>query len=434
VFQERFWQMEQVRPGSTVSANLHSAVRLTGRIERALLERSLDAVIARHEALRTIFRIKDGRPTQVVQPPTPYQLPRVDVQQLSPEARRDRTVELSTRERGWTFEMTEGPLFRALLVDWAPDEVVLLLTFHHSICDGPSIDVISRDLAALYGAGVRGVAPQLPEVPIQYVDFAHWHRRRVASRWQAQLEHWTRHLGAAQPIAVPTDQPRRPDHTGRHAFAADRYGAEETRELRALGTRQRCTPQMVVYAAFQLVLFHRSRQRDLVVGLPVDMRSDGALRHTVGYFINHLAVRVDMTPELTIAELLSRVRSVLLGAYGNSDLPLKDALGWPNLDQLLYRVRFNWEVADDVPAAAGEIQAQWETYGEGTSPFDLSLYVTEFDTDLAPRLGVKLRYRAELFEESTARAILADLRRVFRLMTESTAATIEAVSRMLERA
>ncbi|MBO1419783.1 amino acid adenylation domain-containing protein, partial [Streptomyces sp. FH025] len=318
--QQRLWFLDRFEPGSTEYTSM-SVLRLRGALDRAALGAALDALVERHEALRTTFAERDGRARQVVRPPHPVELPCRDVRPAALDA-------LLEEIAATPFDLATGPLLRAHLARLAEDEHVLVLAVHHIATDGWSMGVLGRDLGELYAAAVEGRRPQLPELPVRYTDFAAWQRARIDLA-EADLEHWRTALAGLTPLEPPTDRPRPAVRTKDGALVTFTLPAELTERLRERGREADGTLYTVLLAACQVLLARWAGQSDLAVGTVTSGRERGELHDVVGMFVNTLVLRGTVRPEATFRELLAAARESVLTALAHQEVPferLVDAL------------------------------------------------------------------------------------------------------------
>ncbi|MFI2608324.1 non-ribosomal peptide synthase/polyketide synthase [Kitasatospora sp. NPDC018619] len=318
--QQRLWFLDRFEPGSTEYTSL-SVLRLRGALDRTALGTALDALVARHEALRTTYAERDGRARQVVRPPHPVELPRTDL----PAAELDAHLE---RLAATPFDLENGPVLRARLFRTAPDEHVLALAVHHIATDGWSMGVLGRDLGELYAAALEGRGPRLPALPVRYTDYAAWQRSRTAAA-EADLEHWRRALDGLAPLELPTDRPRPAVRTREGALVAFALPAALTARLRERGREADTTLYTVLLAACQVLLARWSGQSDVAVGTVTSGREQGELHDVVGMFVNTLVLRGTVRPEQPFHELLTAARATVLDALAHQEVPferLVDAL------------------------------------------------------------------------------------------------------------
>ncbi|MFD5434090.1 non-ribosomal peptide synthase/polyketide synthase [Kitasatospora sp. NPDC127067] len=312
--QQRLWFLDRFEPGSTEYTSL-SVLRLRGTLDRAALGGALDALVERHEALRTTYAERDGRARQVVRPPHPVELPREDVPPADLDARLERIA-------ATPFDLEAGPVLRARLLRTAADEHVLALAVHHIATDGWSMGVLGRDLGELYAAALEGRRPRLPAPPVRYTDYAAWQRTRTAAA-EADLDHWRRTLDGLVPLELPTDRPRPAVRTREGALVTFTLPAELTARLRERGREADGTLYTVLLAACQVLLARWTGQTDIAVGTVTSGREQGELHDVVGMFVNTLVLRGDIRPELSFHELLTAARATVLDALAHQEVPFE---------------------------------------------------------------------------------------------------------------
>ncbi|MER5733128.1 amino acid adenylation domain-containing protein [Streptomyces sp. NPDC002138] len=403
--QQRLWFVEQFA-GPSPLYSIACTVRLSGRLDAAALEGALGRVVARHEALRTTFRVEDGRPEQVVHAPAGVALALTDLSPLTEDARRTALDELTEQESRRPFDLGAGPLLRAGLVKTADEEHLLLLTVHHIVADGWSLDILVRELAHHYGADAR----ELPELPVQYADFALWQHERVSGDvLDGQLAHWRERLaGAPSTVDLPTDRPR----TARQSFAGAsfpwRLDGDLATRLTALARAHDATLYMALLAGFTAVAHRWSGQEDLVVGSPVANRNHPQTEGLIGFFVNMLPLRADLSGNPTFRELMGRVRESALAAYAHQDVPFeriveetrpdRDAGGRTPFANLLLVLQNTPETRIELPGLRMDVAA----VDTGTAKFDLHLQVTETPQGLTGLAD----YSTELYDERTVRRFI----------------------------
>jgi amino acid adenylation domain-containing protein/non-ribosomal peptide synthase protein (TIGR01720 family) len=406
--QARLWFLEQLEPGSS-AYNIPAAVRLTGSLDVAVLEQSLNEIVGRHEVLRTTFGMVSGEPRQVIAPVLALTLRWVDLRDL-PEAQQKIQVErLATEEAQQPFDLAKGPLLRATLLQLGEAEHVLLLTMHHIVSDGWSMGVLIRELAALYEAFSTGKPSPLPELPIQYADFAHWQRQWLQGEvLAAQLSYWQQQLtGAPALLELPTDRPRPGVQTFRGATQFLALPEPLSQKLKTLSQRSGVTLFMTLLAAFQTLLYRYTGQEDICIGSPIANRNRSETEELIGFFVNTLVLRTDMSENPSFQELLARVREVTLGAYAHQDLPfeqLVEALQPErNLShQPLFQVMF---ALQNAPMPALELPSLTLSSLEiesGTAKFDLTLSMEDTEQGLVG----SLEYNTDLFDAASISRML----------------------------
>jgi amino acid adenylation domain-containing protein len=408
--QTRLWFLEQLQPGSAY--NIAAAVRLMGSLHVAALEQSLNEIVQRHETLRTTFTTLSGEPVQVIAPVLALSLPLVDLRQL-PEAQQELEVErLASEEAQRPFDPSIGPLLRATLLQLGEAEHVLLLTMHHIVSDGWSMGVLIRELAALYQAFSTGNPSPLPELPIQYADFAHWqHQWLQGEVLETQLVYWQQQLaGAPAVLELPTDRPRPAVQTFRGASQSLALSKSLSQKLKTLSQRCGVTLFMTLLAAFQTLLYRYTGQDDICVGSPIANRNRSETEGLIGFFVNTLVLRTHLAGNLSFQELLERVREVALGAYAHQDLPFEQLVEALQPErslshQPLFQVMF---ALQNAPTEALELPGLTLSSLEidtATAKFDLTLSME----DTPQGLMGSLEYSTDLFDATTISRMLEHL-------------------------
>jgi amino acid adenylation domain-containing protein len=322
--QQRLWFLQQLDPEST-SYNFSAAIRLTGRLDVAALERTLTEVVRRHETLRTIFPSKAGQASQIILPPGQVTLPLVDLSDL-PQAEREAQVSRLIREEAQRpFDLSRGPLLRVGLMRLGEEEHVACFAVHHIIGDGWSMDVLIAEVVALYAAFIRQQPSPLPSLPIQYKDYAVWQREWLQGEvLESQLAYWKQHLGGKIPVLeLPLDRPRPLVPTHRGGSKSAHFDSELAANLKALGRRDGATLYMILLAAFQSLLRRYTEHGDIIVGSPSGGRSHVETEGLIGFFVNTLAIRTDLSGNLSFREVVSKVREVVLAAQAHQDIPFE---------------------------------------------------------------------------------------------------------------
>jgi amino acid adenylation domain-containing protein len=407
--QQRLWFLAQLEPESPVY-NILSAYRLSGPLHVPALEQAISEIVRRHETLRTTFHAADGQPFQRVAPHRPLALPIVDLRGLPEKDNDARALQLVTEEAHRPFDLAQGPLFRATLVQLAEEEHVLLLTMHHIISDGWSKRVLNRELTALYGAFSTGNPSPLPELPIQYADFAVWQRQWLQGEvLERQLSYWRQQLGGSPPVLeLPTDRPRPAVQTYRGARQSFRLPKPLSDALRALSQREGVTLFMTLLAAFQILLHRHTDEDDLLVGLPIAGRNQVEVEGLIGFFVNTLVLRTDLSGHPTFRELLGRVREVALGAYAHQDLPFEQLVEALQPERSLshtplFQVFFNMLNLQDTRITLPGLTVEVLSSSEVESMFDLTLYVREQHESIQ----FDAVYNTDLFEAATIARMLS---------------------------
>jgi len=325
--QERMWFLHQLDPGSS-AYDICGSFQLRGTLDAATFERCFAEVVRRHEALRTTFSVVNGQPVQIVHPPSGHPLARVDLAALPAAARGAEALRLAAADAALPFDLQRGPLYRFTLLRLEAGEHVLLLNIHHACSDGWSIRVLARELAVLYRAFAASEPSPLPELPIQYADFALWQRRTLQGETlENELGWWRRHLaGELPPLRLPADR-RRSTVRGFQA-EAERLDLppDLVRGLEALSRGSAASIYMTLLAAWQGLLARLTGEEDVLVGAPTAGRNRPELEGLIGFFLNTLVLRSDLSGDPTFRQALARVRESTLGAFAHQDIPLQTVL------------------------------------------------------------------------------------------------------------
>jgi amino acid adenylation domain-containing protein len=416
--QERLWVLFRMDP-SSAAYNVPTALRLSGGLDVVSLARALGELVRRHETLRTTLDEREGRVVQVIAPAGDFPLPVESLAALPAAEREAAAARRAAEEGARPFDLVRGPLFHARLLRLADDDHVLLLCTHHVVTDGWSAGVLHRELWALYAAFRDGHPSPLPAPRAQYADYAAWQRREAGEGGvEGQLAYWKERLaGAPALLDLPVDHPR-------PAAAADR-GARETiqlspallQRLEALSRAERGTLFMVLLAAFQLVLARWAGTDDVVVGTPVAGRTRRETEALIGFFVNLLVMRGDLSGDPPFRTLLGRVRDAALGAYRNQDVPFDQVVDALRPERVpgrtpLFQVLFVLQNLEQ-PSGGGSAGIPGLTIREmgvelDTARFDLTLAFAQGPAGL----GAALEYRTDLFERGTIRRMLGHLTRV----------------------
>ncbi len=407
--QERLWFLDRLQPGNA-SYNMPIASRLRGALSPTLLARSLDEVVRRHETLRTTFGAEGGHPFQRIQPALSIPLRRLDLDGLEPTPRGAELERLMAAEGAAPFDLERGPLMRVRLFRLAAEEWVLQVNLHHIISDGWSLRRLFSELAWIYGAFALGAPSPLPELAVQYIDYAHWQRRWFQGEvLERHLESWRRRLGGTLPVLdLPTDRSRPPIQTFHGGSRSMRLSGGQVSELRALGRRRDATLFMTLFAAFNLLLKRYSGQDDILVGIPIAGRNRAEVENLIGFFINSLVLRTDLSGKPGFGALLSRVRQVALEAYAHQDLSFERLLQELRLERDLsrtpvFQVYFNFQSFAGAQPAMPGLETESLSNREELSKFDLTLYVLE---EGSGEVRLDLVYNATLFSADRCREML----------------------------
>ncbi|MGW0532461.1 amino acid adenylation domain-containing protein [Streptomyces sp. NPDC003032] len=423
--QERLWFLHQMDP-DTAQYNFPVFVRLTGELDIGALRRAVAEIVRRHEVLRTVITVRDGQPFQTVLPAEPPALPLTDLMPYPPERRETEARRLAKEQYTEAFDLATGPVLRAGLLRLGPVDHVLLLTAHHMTVDGWSAAVLLDELAELYAADRERRSPRLAELAVQYADYAVWQRRLAeAGHFDRLVEHWTARLNGILDLpGLPLDRPRpaHPEHRGESLRF--RIPAPAADGMRALCREEDSTLFMALLAALFAVVNRQTGETDLVVGSDVAGRSDSRTEPLIGFFVNQIVLRADLTGAPTWRDLLGRTKEVALDAYAHQDLPFEEvvkALSPPRtrnqspLFQIKLVLNNNRRAADTM---AGLRLSPFRVDLIDTSRFDITLVLEEDDDGIAGFLN----YDPDLFDAST----MAELRERYVALVADMAARPDA--------
>lgn len=401
--QQRLWFLSQLEPDSP-AYNLPAMVRLRGQLHLPALEHSLQAVVRRHDVLRTRFVQVDGQPVQQIDPALDVTLSITELQNLAGAEQADEVQRLAIAAAHTVFDVTAAPLFRLHLLRLGDTDHILLLTMHHIISDGWSSELLLQELAAFYQAFVQAKPPVLRPLPIQYGDFAVWQRQWLQGDvLQTHLDYWKQQLSGELPVLdLPTDHPRPAVQTFRGNHDQFEVARSLTDSLNRLSQQTGTTLFMVLLAAFNTLLYRYTGQTDILVGSPIANRDRAELEGLLGCFINTLVLRTDMSGNLRFRELLARVREVSLAAYAHQSLPFEKLVEELQPDRQLshaplFQVMFGLENTPAIALELSDLTLESLPLNSGTTKFDLSLSCKETEQGLV----CILEYNCDLFEPDT---------------------------------
>jgi amino acid adenylation domain-containing protein len=408
--QEQLWFIEQFHAGLP-TYNVPRALRLRGRLDLAALGEALDGLVARHEALRTRFVSNaDGRPVQVIDEPKSAAIPLVDLADLPSEQRAARLREVAGQEATAPFDLADGPVLRARLARLAADDHVLILVVHHVVFDALSTGVVQSELAALYEAAVTGKPAALAPLPVQAADVALWERERLQGPVLDELvDYWRTALDGLQTAQLPADRPR-PMVVG-HQGGVEwlNLGAEALAGLRALSEQEAATPFVVLLTVIQVLLHRYTGQDDIVVGTAAADRGPDELAPLIGFFINTLPIRSNLSGDPTFRELLGRVKETVAGARGHQGLPFAKLVEEVHVERdtsraPVFQVGLNF--ADAAPLIRlADLTIGLENIDLPAAKFDLDFLAQVRAEELAEELWLQVTYDIGLFDDSTAQRI-----------------------------
>jgi amino acid adenylation domain-containing protein/non-ribosomal peptide synthase protein (TIGR01720 family) len=401
--QQRLWFLDQLEPGSPFY-NVPAAVRFKGRLNVPVLERSLREVIRRHESLRTSFATVEGKPVLRIAAEVSPDLTVTDLRGLPETERESQLAKLARAEAQQPFDLAHGPLLRCRLLQLADDEQVALFTMHHIISDGWSVEVLISELGALYDAFLNNRPSPLAPLTVQYADYAVWQREWLqGERLQAQLDYWKRVLrDVPSLLELPTDRPRPPVQTHRGARVPFTISQELTRALRQLSRQEGATLFMTLLAAFQILLARYARQEDICIGTPVANRHRHEISGLIGFFVNTIALRGDLSGNPTFRELLHRNREMATGAYAHQEVPFEMVVDALQPERSLDRSPL-FQVLMSLNRA---MLPQLKLTGLRISPVNIDSETAKFDLTLAmvereDGLRGAFEYNTDLFDAAT---------------------------------
>jgi amino acid adenylation domain-containing protein len=405
--QQRLWFLDQLDAG-TAAYNLPRAFQIVGPLDVDVLTRAFWTVVSRHAPLRTIFDWVDGEARQIVLSDLNLNIPVVDLSDLPPEEREAEALRMVCEEGKKPFNLSEGPLLRVCLVRLQPDRHTLVLVIHHIVTDGWSISILFREVTTCYAAFIRNQTPDLPEISIQYAEYAQWQREHMSGALLAsEVEHWKNKLEGAQTLLdLPTDFPRPSTHSWRGS--SERVTLDRTNlvKLKALAQAESSTLFMVSMAAFQALLWRYTNQESILVGTPVAARNEVEIENMIALFVNTLVFRVDFKDNLTFRNLIRQVRSFALEAYSHQDVPfeklVEELVPQRSLDiHPLFQVMFTFQ---NIPKQIFEIPGltiKEMAFEAGIAKFDLSVEVWDDG-----EFHCQFEYNTDIFERFTIQRML----------------------------
>jgi hypothetical protein len=400
--QQRLWFLDRLLGASSLY-NIPWAIQLNGKLDVSALQQSLEAIVARHEVLRTCFIEVDGEPVQVIRASIPFACTLLDLSAHPQENRESEIQRLLDAEASKAFDLKQAPLLRALLLKLSGQEHILLVTLHHSVADGWSMRVFRQELANFYSAFSQDQASVLPELPIQYADYAVWQREWLQGEvLERQLSYWKTQLADLNVLELPLDKPRPKQPSYRGARATIHLSAALTRGLKALSQQQNVTLFMTLLAALKVLLHRYSGQDDIVVGTAIAGRNRQELENLIGFFVNTLALRTDLSGTPSFSQLLSRVREICLKAYAHQDLPFEKLVAELQVQRDMSRHPLFQVMLVLQPPALQDMHLPGLTINElavtqETAKFDLTLSLEEHPDGLTGTI----EYSTDLFNAGT---------------------------------
>ncbi len=405
--QQRMWVLWQLDPNSPVYS-ISAAIRFKHHLDAAIFEQAINAIVARHETLRTTFTTVDDKPVQMVLPKLDLSVPVIDLSHVPLKDQNDEIQNLANNEAKRPFDLVRGPLLRAILVKLGQGDTALILNMHHIIIDGWSLPIFIREFGVLYQAIEQGQPSPLPNLPIQYVDYAVWQQKWLESEaYQKQLTYWKAQLaGASGQLELPSDRPRPARPTLNGATTYFELSAELLADLRTFSRNQGVTLYMTMMAAFMLLLYRYTGQTDITVGTPIANRNRIEVEPLIGFFVNTLVLRIKCQDDDTFLTLLAQVRDTTLGATANQDLPfdhlVKELQAQRDTGQSpLFQVMMAFQ--EHLTDGAAQDDYERLELDNGTTKFDLTLSFTA-----SPKQSQgSCQFSTDLFDQETIKRFLA---------------------------
>src|SRR5262245_45793513 len=431
--QQRLWFLDQMDPGNA-AYNLPAALRLSGELDVAVLKRTFNEVVRRHESLRTVFASGTGEPTQIIREAGEVRLPVIDLSELEATNRRSESRRIIREESGRGFDLQRGPLFRIELLRESGAQHQLMVNMHHIISDGWSRGVMIREVGQLYDDYSNGEQASLAEPEIQYADYAVWQRQRLQGEaLERQLAYWKGRLADPPTLNLPTDRPRPVVQSYRGAREPFQISHDLTQKLGQVAREGNATMFMALLAGFNILLSRYSGQQDVIVGAPVANRTRAEVEKLIGFFVNMLAVRTEISNEQGFKDLLGRVREVTLGAYAHQDLPLEKLVEelHPTRDLSstpLFQVTLTLQNAPREELKLRRLSLEGLAIETLTTKFDLTLTFWE----KVEGLHGEISYKSELFEAATIKRMVGHYQQLLETLAGNPSRAISKVQ-MLSR-
>ena len=431
--QQRLWFLHRLAPESS-AYNIPNAIHASGPLNLHALERSINEIRRRHEVLRTTFAVREGQPIQIIRPPADVELPLVDLSDLPEPEKEARARELIETESNRAFDLSSEAALRVSLLRLNPDEHIILFTMHHIASDGWSMNVLVREVGALYDAFSNGKVSPLTELPIQYADFAVWQRQWLqGAELESKRNYWKRQLSGTPPLLdLPLDRPRPLKETDRGALHLLVLPKDLAIGLQNLSRQEGATLFMTILAGFKLLLHYLTNQHDIVVGTDVANRGRVETENLIGFFVNQLVLRTRINDDPTFQELLARVREVTLEAYANQDLPFEQVVELVNPDRNamhapLFQVKLILNHAPGDGLALPQLQLKSLNPERTTAQLDITLQLWETSVGM----GGWFNYNTDLFDVATMARFATLLEKVLSVAVQQPLATVSELKSIL---
>jgi len=431
--QQRLWIQDQFNP-LTAEYNIPLGVRLDGKFDVQAFELTLSEVIRRHEVLRTSFPRSGDLPVQAIAPAAPVSVPIVNLDELPEASRNSEALRLAVDEAALPFDLAQGPLLRCKILRLDEEQHYVLVTMHHIISDGWSMGVLVREIAVLYDAFSTGKAAALPELPVQYADFAYWQRQWLAGEVEeSQLAYWKQQLAGSQPILrLRTDWPRPAMRTSQGATRSLSLSRTLSEGIKQLSRREGVTQFMTLMTAFQILLRRYTQEDDMLIGADVANRNYREIEGLIGFFVNQLVFRTNLSGDPSFRDLLGRVRTTALRAYANQDLPFEKLVEVLKPERSsnyspLFQVKFIFRNA---------LEETLEIPGGVLTPLNFNQTTTKVDLmmsveDNGHALDVSLLYATDLFKEATIINMLKEFEMLLGVVTAQFEVRLSALDETL---
>jgi len=432
--QERLWFLDQLEPGG-YTYNLLATYRLKGNLETTALEQSINEIVRRHEVLRTIFKSVDGQPEQIILSSTTVKIPLLDLRGfVSEEERQFEIRRLCKEEAQRPFDLARGPLLRVSLLQLADEEYLLLRAMHHIVIDGWSGGVFFRELAQFYEAFSNRQPLLLPDLPIQYADFATWQRQWLQGETlETHLSYWKKNLQNIPTLQLTTDRPRPAIQTSHGAHQSFVLSETLSAGIKSLSHRHNVTLFTVLLAAFQTLLARYTGQTDIVIGSPIAGRNRGELEALIGFFLNMLALRVDLSGNPTFLDFLGRTRKVCLEALAHQDLPFEKLVEKLHTKRdlsyhPLFQVTFGFRNTPKFSIQLAGLKAEELEVDSGIARFDINLFMEEEENHLRGYLN----YNTDLFNPDTIKRLIGHFKNLLESIVRDPVQRISNLSMLSE--
>ncbi len=445
--QEGLWFIDQLEQGKP-TYNVPVATRITGPLKVEVLRQCLSEVVRRHESLRTTFPVQDYAPIQKIHPPQPISMPVVDLTELTEKERQIEALRLATEDAHKPLNLDQGPVMRASLLKLHDEEYVMTLCIHHIITDGWSFGVLSRELDTLYEAFLAGKPSPLPELSVQFADYAVWQRENLRGEvLEEQLAFWKHQLEGQLPVLqLPTDRQRPPVQSNRGQHQTLTLSESLTNNLRTLSKAEDVTLFVTLLTAFNVLLHSYSQQEDIIVGSPIANRNKSELEGLIGYFVNVLPFRCDLSGNPSFQELLRRVNIVAQEVYKHQELPFGKIVEAVQPERSasrnpVYQVMFTLLNPEHAPAIYGygfrsSVKQTHKLAELEFTPMEVESGVTKFDLvvllwDVPEGISGTFEYNADLFDSETIARLAANFEQLLNVFTSRPEVKLDEIKGVL---